>query len=136
MIRSLVTICYNGKIDNDTDSARLISLVNNVLVAETFDDGFDIVAAVSMHKEETGADAGSAKGHSLVLPATASWTAFEDWVNKLPEREPPSYLGLPENAEKLLLVEHGKDMVRNVGKVMRILDESEQVMAEAEGVAD
>ena len=50
----------------------------------------------------------------------------------LPEREPPTYLGLPANAEKLLLVGQAKEMCGNLGKVLRMLDEGEQIMAEAE----
>jgi dynein heavy chain 1 len=56
---------------------------------------------------------------------------FMSWVNKLPEREPPTYLGLPANAEKLLLVGHGKKMIENLAKITELLDEGEQMMAEA-----
>ena len=54
------------------------------------------------------------------------------WVNDLPEREPPTYLGLPANAEKLLLVGQAKEMVGNLKRVIEMLDEGEQIMAEAE----
>jgi dynein heavy chain 1 len=54
------------------------------------------------------------------------------WVNDLPEREPPTYLGLPANAEKLLLVGQANDMVGGLKRVLDMLDEGEQVMAEAE----
>jgi dynein heavy chain 1 len=54
------------------------------------------------------------------------------WVNDLPEREPPTYLGLPANAEKLLLVGQAKEMVGNLKRVVDMLDEGEQIMAEAE----
>lgn len=95
---------------------------------EAFEDDFDIVKAVSTsdHKGDSH--------HKLTLPAAPNWDEFEKWVNGLPEREPPSYLGLPDNAEKLLLMEHGKEMIRNVGSVMKILDESEQSMAEEEAL--
>jgi dynein heavy chain 1 len=54
------------------------------------------------------------------------------WVNDLPEREPPTYLGLPANAEKLLLVGQANNMVGGLKRVLDMLDEGEQVMAEAE----
>jgi dynein heavy chain 1 len=41
-------------------------------------------------------------------------------------------LGLPANAEKLLLVAHAEDMLRGMKKVMDVLDEGESVMAEVE----
>ena len=56
---------------------------------------------------------------------------FMDWIHKLPEREPPTYLGLPANAEKLLLVGQGDSMIQNLRKITRMLDEGEQIMAEA-----
>jgi len=49
------------------------------------------------------------------------------WVNALPEREPPTYLGLPANAEKLLLVDHGKVMIRNLETVAGMLEEGENL---------
>lgn len=127
MMRHLIVICYGGKIDNDEDQRRLRQLVEHLLVPETFDDGFDVLKAVSTNEGHS-----INEQHDFTLPSSTQWGEFESWVNALPEREPPSYLGLPENAEKLLLVEHGRDMVRNMGKVMKILDESEQMMAEAE----
>lgn len=130
MIRSLINICYNGKIDNDADSQRLASLIDRIMVPETFDENFDILSAVSMKSDDKGANSGDQMEHSLTLPSTTNWSTFEDWTNHLPEREPPGYLGLPDNAEKLLLVQHGREMLGNVNKVMRVLDESEQTMAE------
>jgi len=56
---------------------------------------------------------------------------FMDWIHALPEREPPTYLGLPANAEKLLLVGQGRSMIQNLGKITEMLDEGEQIMAEA-----
>ena len=56
---------------------------------------------------------------------------FTEWVNRLPEREPPTYLGLPANAEKLLLVGHGKAMISDLARVTTLLDEGEQLMVEA-----
>ncbi|KAB8342928.1 hypothetical protein FH972_022525 [Carpinus fangiana] len=130
MIRALIVACYGGKIDSEKDYRWLTQLVDSLMVPETFDEGFDVRKAVAM--EDTAPVEGAS---GFMLPASASWQQAEQWVSALPEREPPSYLGLPENAEKLLLVEHGRDMVRSMGKVMEILDESEQIMAEAEDMA-
>lgn len=57
---------------------------------------------------------------------------FLEWVNRLPEREPPTYLGLPANAEKLLLVGQGKNTIANLAKITDILEEGEQLMAETD----
>ena len=130
MIRSLVLSAYGGKVDHDGDYDNLATVINRVLVPGTFEDDFDVVKAVAMDTLDD-----SSVHHQLILPSATNWSAFESWVADLPEREPPSYLGLPGNAEKLLLVEQGKDMVRNVRNVMKILDESEQILAEANAEA-
>lgn len=122
MLRSLLVVTYGGKIDDADDTEHLGRLVNRLIVPESFDEAFDVVKAVNMN--------GQTEGRRLLLPGTTSFDGFKEWVNTLPEREPPSYLGLPENAEKLLLVEHGKEMVRNLGRVMGVLDESEQLLEE------
>jgi dynein heavy chain 1 len=119
MIRTLITEMYGGKIDDEGDFAALSSLVDNCISPLAFEDNFKIV-------KDTDHAAG------LELPSSTTWASFMDWVNRLPEREPPTYLGLPANAEKLLLVGLAKDMCGNLKRVLDMLDEGEQIMAEAE----
>ena len=57
-------------------------------------------------------------------------TYLMTWIQTLPEREPPTYLGLPSNAEKLLLVGLGRRLIKNVKKVTDLLDEGEQLLTE------
>ncbi len=63
-------------------------------------------------------------------PSTTNIRDFVNWVNNLPEREPPTYLGLPANAEKLLLVGHGRKMISDLSRVTTLLDEGEQLMVD------
>ncbi|KAF2473666.1 uncharacterized protein BDR25DRAFT_256486 [Lindgomyces ingoldianus] len=120
MIRTLITEMYGGKIDDEADFRILSSIVENCMTPVAFEDNFKIVKDTE-------------QSEGLELPSSTGWREFMGWVNDLPEREPPTYLGLPANAEKLLLVGQAKEMVANLEKVMRMLDEGEQIMAEAEG---
>ena len=124
LIRTLIVETYGGKIDDDSDFNQLRKLVERVLQTEAYEEEHKLVD--SKETED---------GSSLAVPSGTSMNGYMDWVNGLPEREPPTYLGLPANAEKLLLVGHGQEMIRNVAKVRDILDEGEQLMAEAEAVA-
>jgi dynein heavy chain 1 len=119
MLRTLMTEMYGGKIDDEGDWRILSSLIDNAMTPAAFEDNFQIVKATE-HSE------------GLELPSTTGWKDFMQWVNDLPEREPPTYLGLPANAEKLLLVGQAKEMVGNLKRVVEMLDEGEQIMAEAE----
>ncbi|RMZ70649.1 dynein heavy chain [Pyrenophora seminiperda CCB06] len=119
MLRILITEMYGGKIDDAEDWSILASLVDACMTPAAFEDKFMIVKETE-HSE------------GLELPSSTSWKDFMGWVNDLPEREPPTYLGLPANAEKLLLVGQANNMVGGLKKVIEMLDEGEHVMAEAE----
>ena len=56
---------------------------------------------------------------------------FSAWVSKLPEREPPTYLGLPSDAEKLLLVGQGQRMIADVERLSDLLDEEQLAASDA-----
>lgn len=120
MIRYLVRETYGGKIDDEGDFNRLTELVNQSLTPAAYDIGHKLVEG----SEKDGQEA------SLVVPSGTSLQEFMGWIQKLPEREPPTYLGLPANAEKLLLVGLGRSLIQNLKKVTELLDEGEQLMAE------
>jgi dynein heavy chain 1 len=126
MIRTLITETYGGKIDDEGDFARLAQLVNSSLTPAAYDIGHKLVEGVAGSDLDKGEDGG------LTVPSGTGMKEFMEWTNRLPEREPPTYLGLPANAEKLLLVGLGKSMIQNLGKITELLDEGEQLMAEAE----
>jgi dynein heavy chain 1 len=122
MIRTLIVETYGGKIDDEGDFSRLRQLVTSILTPSAYDIGHKLVEGVAGEDTEDG---------GLVVPSGTTMKDFMDWVRKLPEREPPTYLGLPANAEKLLLVGQGRSMIQNLGKITEMLDEGEQLMAEA-----
>lgn len=114
MIRTLITEMYGGKIDDEADYRTLASIVEQCMTPNAFEESFKIV-------KDTEHSAG------LELPSATSWKDFMTWVNDLPEREPPTYLGLPANAEKLLLVGQANNMVEKLGKVVEMLDIAEVI---------
>ncbi|KAJ6782306.1 hypothetical protein PWT90_00629 [Aphanocladium album] len=116
MICYLVTETYGGKVDDEADFSLLRQLVHQMLTPAAYDVD---------HKLVDGPDGG------LTVPSGTSLEDFNGWVHNLPEREPPTYLGLPANAEKLLLGDLGRSLVENVRSVTEILDEGEQLMADA-----
>jgi len=116
MITTLITETYGGKIDSESDFQLLSQLVHRLITPAAYEIGHKLVDA-----EDT----------SLVVPSGTSLKEFMEWIQKLPEREPPTYLGLPANAEKLLLVGQGKKMITDLKLVDEMLDEGEHMMAEA-----
>jgi dynein heavy chain 1 len=127
MIRYLVTETYGGKIDDEGDFGVLNNLVHTFLTPAAYVIG---------HKLVTASDAavdGTADSMELVVPSGTSMQEFMGWIQRLPEREPPTYLGLPANAEKLLLVGLGRSLVGDLKKVTDLLDEGEALVPEVSG---
>ena len=50
---------------------------------------------------------------------------FVQWAESLSEQQTPSWLGLPNNAEKVLLTTLGGDMTRNLLKMQLLEDDDE-----------
>lgn len=128
MIRALIIETYGGKIDNEGDFQQLEKLVQSSLVPQAYEEDHKLVESPTTVANEQQHD-------SLTVPSGTTLPVFTDWVLHLPEREPPTFLGLPANAEKLLLVDQGNVMIKNLARVAEVLDEGERVMAEAAATA-
>ena len=124
LIRTLITETYGGKIDDTADFQQLSHLVNRFFTAAAFDNGYRLVDDVATVAPD---QAVSARPPGLFAPEGTQLAHFLAWVDSLPEREPPTYLGLPAQAEKLLLVGHGQKTIRNLGLIAELLEESEQL---------
>ena len=114
MLTTLITEMYGGKIDDEADFQALASLVTSIMTPAAFEDNFKIVKDME-------------QGPGLELPASTGWKDFMGWVNELPEREPPTYLGLPANAERILLVGQAGRVLGNLGVVLGMLEEGERL---------
>jgi len=65
------------------------------VLPRSFEHDFALVRNVDGHKD-------------IVMPDSATHQQdFVDWAERLPEKQTPSWLGLPNNAEKLLLTNLG-----------------------------
>lgn len=110
--------------DDHDDFHVLRKLVYQVMTPAAFESGHRIIQDVD---PEPSSDDSSG---NLVLTAETNWKALVAWVDGLPEREPPTYLGLPPNAEKILLVQQAKEIIGSLRGLIRLLDEGEHLMAD------
>ncbi|KAL9029741.1 MAG: hypothetical protein Q9196_002047 [Gyalolechia fulgens] len=131
LLRVLITETYGGKIDDEEDFRQLSAIVKQCMTPAAFEDGHQLVEGAKGQEAEMHGDGDG----GLTVPEGTTMPDFMRWVNGLPEREPPTYLGLPANAEKVLLVGHGKRTIANVARLSEILDEGEQLASEEEGPA-
>lgn len=112
-IRSLLKeSIYGGRIDNEYDQRLLDSFVNSLFTPECYNIDFQVVK-------------GDGINPSIVVPDGTKMEHFLDWVNKLPDREPPTWLGLPSNAERVLLTLRGNTMLSKVRRMKSLTDDDE-----------
>jgi dynein heavy chain 1, cytosolic len=109
---------YGGKVDNDDDFEQLKEIVKEVVDPAAYELNHQLVQP---RENDDG----------LRVPSGTTMPDFMAWVAKLPEREPPTYLGLPANAEKLLLVEQGQVVIGDLKRVSDMLDEDELEIVQA-----
>jgi dynein heavy chain 1, cytosolic len=109
---------YGGKVDNESDFEQLKDIVKEVVDPAAYELNHQLVQP---RENDDG----------LRVPSGTTMPDFMAWVAKLPEREPPTYLGLPANAEKLLLVEQGQVVIGDLKRVSDMLDEDELEIVQA-----
>ena len=83
--------------------------MGKTITEEAFEDGFNLIGEVAQDQEI-----------GVPLPSGTAKKDFLQWVKGLPEREPPTYLGLPPNAEKLLLVADAEGMLKNLKSLSNV----------------
>ncbi|XP_064603299.1 cytoplasmic dynein 1 heavy chain 1-like isoform X2 [Liolophura sinensis] len=106
-MRTLLAQCiYGGKIDNEFDQRLLTAFVNKLFTPKSFEGDFVLVA--NMDGKE---------GKKIVMPDGFRREQFIQFVESLDAGQTPSWLGLPNNAEKVLLTNLGQEMI---GKLMKL----------------
>ncbi|ORY81439.1 dynein heavy chain, cytosolic [Protomyces lactucae-debilis] len=100
--RILSESVYGGRIDELTDQEQLTKMVQHFFSARAFDLDFSLV-----------------EGDSVQLPETSQLDEFLRWISiRLPEKEPPTWLGLQSDAECYMLAEAGVLVLKQVSQVM------------------
>ncbi|XP_023254112.1 cytoplasmic dynein 1 heavy chain 1-like [Seriola lalandi dorsalis] len=85
---------YGGRIDNEFDQRLLITFLDRIFTKGSFDSEFKLALKVDGHKD-------------IKMPDGIRREEFMHWVEMLPDTQTPSWLGLPSNAEKVLLTTQG-----------------------------
>ncbi|CAK8687664.1 unnamed protein product [Clavelina lepadiformis] len=105
---------YGGRIDNDFDQRLLNSFLERIFTSSSFEQGYGLV-----HNQECLLN--------INVPESAlRQQDFVEWTERLPEKQTPAWLGLPNNAEKLLLISHGSEIIRKLLQT-QALDEDDDL---------
>lgn len=111
-IRMLLTeSVYGGRIDNESDRRVLESFVNRLFRADAYATDFALVV--------------SEDGSNVAAPEATAIEDFVQWCKALPASEPPTWLGLPPDAETLLLVRKGEQLLADARRLRALADDED-----------
>jgi len=117
-IRTLLSDCiYGGKIDNLFDQRLLRSFLEKLFVPASFEGEFSLASGVNIGGQES----------SIRMPDGIRRDQFLNWVEQLEDRTTPDWLGLPNNAERVLLSTRGHDVVIKLLKMQQLDDEDDEL---------
>ena len=120
-LSTLLSQCiYGGKIDNEFDQRLLTSFLAKLFTPRSFEADFALVAS----KEVLPADA-----TRIVMPEGIRRDQFLQWIEALSDRQYPAWLGLPNNAEKVLLTTRGTDLAAKLLKMQLLEDDDDDESA-------
>lgn len=113
-IFTLLSECvYGGKIDNAFDRRLLNTFLKQLFSITSFENDFKLVIDESFQ---------------LGMPDGVKRENFVEWVENLKHQQTPSWLGLPNSAEKVLLSNYCYELVNKLLK-LSIVDEEEEELA-------
>ncbi|KAL1512644.1 hypothetical protein ABEB36_002203 [Hypothenemus hampei] len=107
---------YGGKIDNAFDQRLLQSFLNKLFTSQSFEADFALVANI---------DNGPNGNRHITMPDGTRRDHFLKWIESLADRQTPAWLGLPNNAEKVLLTTRGTDLISKLLKMQQLEDDDE-----------
>jgi len=87
----LTEAIYGGRIDNEFDHAILRAFVHHLFREESFNADFKLNMTL-------------AKEHDLVAPDARKREQFLQWIEDLPAKGDPTWIGLPVHAEQMLRI--------------------------------
>eukprot|EP01113_Clastostelium_recurvatum_P011812 TRINITY_DN1605_c0_g1_i1.p1 TRINITY_DN1605_c0_g1~~TRINITY_DN1605_c0_g1_i1.p1 ORF type:complete len:4689 (+),score=1530.43 TRINITY_DN1605_c0_g1_i1:285-14351(+) len=103
---------YGGRIDNEFDMRLLNSFLSQLFTSKSFNPDFALVP-------------GQTNLPFLQMPEAKTRAGFTSWIEELPAQSTPAWLGLPDNAEVLLLINKGKRAVSRLAKMQSVEDEGD-----------
>lgn len=129
-IRTLFGQCiYGGKIDNDFDQRLLTTFLQKLFTPKSFEPEF-----VLAREQDNENIIGSSMPNITIPEGIIRRDEFLNWVESLSDRQTPSWLGLPNKAELVLLTNHGVDLISKLLKLQLLEDDDDIVVIGSDGI--
>jgi len=106
---------YGGRIDNDFDQRLLQSFIERLFTKKSFESDFPLVSNLDDHSAQV-----------IRIPDGIRREQFVQWTEGLPDYQSPQWLGLPNNAEKVILTNLGESTTVKLLR-MHVLSEEDEL---------
>lgn len=103
---------YGGKIDHPADQSQLDGLVERLLTPEAFEINYLLV---------------DTDEQKLRVPEAINLQQFQSWTEALPEREPPTWLGLRSNTQQVMLENESRRILATVSALTAAISASSEL---------
>eukprot|EP00105_Crassostrea_gigas_P045649 XP_019929797.1 PREDICTED: cytoplasmic dynein 1 heavy chain 1 isoform X11 [Crassostrea gigas] len=115
-IKTLLSQCiYGGKIDNEFDQRLLTTFIEKLFTPKSFEGEFTLVGNVDGH------------GKKIIMPDGVQREQFVQFADILEnDSQTPAWLGLPNNAEKVLRTNLGSNLIAKLMK-MQLMEEDDDL---------
>lgn len=125
-IQTLFGECiYGGKVDNVFDHRLLKSFLKKFFTSRSFESDFALV------------DDRLESQQNVLMPEGIRRDEFLNWVESLNRSShSPTWLGLPSNAERVILFNHGQDIIRKLLRLQALEDEDEVLVTISQKAGD
>lgn len=102
-------IIYGGRIDNEFDQSRLEAFVRSLFTSNAYDSNFSLCAAWST--------ADNSLKSLISMPDAKDYAGYKKWIENMDDISGPEIIGLPSNAESMLLSQAGEHMLVEILKL-------------------
>jgi len=120
----LETIVYGGRLDNDFDQSRLSAFVRSLFTEDSYRLNFPLATSYDQAPD------GSTHAQALLtMPECGNYEGFAQWIDNMPDIQSPEVLGLPSNAELMLLIAQGHHMTTELGQLQSHAADADQAVS-------
>ncbi|GBE78470.1 Dynein heavy chain, cytoplasmic [Sparassis crispa] len=111
---------YGGRVDSDFDQKILDAFVDGLFTPSAYNVDFHLVPSTTGYQV-------------LGVPDGTKLDHFLSWVQGLPDKEPPAWLGLPPTAERVIAIAQGNELLGKLRKMRLLADDDDEGAATSVG---